>query len=271
MESKRAPASFMSDRISRRKMMLGTASGAALLSGAVSCSTASKTQGVEAPAANIPSFKTGSRLVFMGDSITDMKWGRDETDRNHYLGHSFVFLLAARLGVEMPEAKLDFYNRGISGNRIGNLRKRWERDAIATKPDLLSVLVGVNDVHSHLDDLDVDQWEADYRYVLEASRRADPKLRIVLMDPFVLASGRLEPPSEYRRWRTQADRLGVVVGRLANDFEAVHVPLQAVFDQAEKDVSPEHWIWDGIHPLPQGHELIARHWLQAVAKRWPES
>ena len=111
-----------------------------------------------------PEFKPESRLVFQGDSITDMKWGRNEKDRNHYLGHSYVYLIASRLGFDMPNARLNFFNRGMSGHRVGDLRKRWQRDAIELKPDLLSVLVGVNDVGRNLDGVNVVQWENDYRF-----------------------------------------------------------------------------------------------------------
>jgi len=194
-----------------------------------------------------------------------MKWGRNQADRNHYLGHSYVYLIAARLGCDMPEAQLDIYTRGISGNTVGDLRRRWRKDAIDMRPDLLSILVGVNDVGRHLDGVDVAAWEDDYRFLLESSREANADLRIVLLDPFVLPSGRLSPPEDFKRWRDQIDRLIPVVGRLAKDYNAVHIETQAIFDAAAKAVSPEHWLWDGVHPLPQGHELIARHWLQAVS------
>ena len=216
----------------------------------------------------LPKFKQGSRLLFQGDSITDMKWGRNEKDRNHYLGHSYVYLIASRLGVDMPEAQLDFYNRGMSGHKVGDLRGRWQTDAIDMKPDLLSILVGVNDVGRNLDGVDVQKWEADYRLMLDASRKANPELRLVLLDPFVLASGRLANPESFKRWRDQVERLIVVVTRLAADYNAVHVRTQDVFDVAAKAVSAEQWIWDGVHPLPQGHELIARAWLEAVSARW---
>ena len=75
-----------------------------------------------------------------------MKWGRNQADRNHYLGHSYVFLIAGRLGMDMPKAKLEFFNRGISGNKVSDLKARWQKDAINLKPDLLSILVGTNDV-----------------------------------------------------------------------------------------------------------------------------
>ena len=217
----------------------------------------------------LPAFKKGARLVFIGDSITDMKWGRKESDRNHYLGHSYVFLLAARLGVEVPEAELDFYNRGISGNTVADLRRRWQKDAIDMNPDILTILVGTNDAGIGLRDPDrvvtPAAFEADYRFILDASRKANPDLRLVLMDPFLLPSGRLKDPEAYRLRSGPTETFRAVVAKLAKEYDAVHIPLQGIFDAAAKQVSPEHWIWDGVHPLPQGHELIARHWLKAVS------
>ena len=70
----------------------------------------------------------------------------------------------------------------------------------------------------------------------------------------------------WKHWRGEIDKLGTIVARLARDFNAVHIQTQKIFDQAAERVYPEHWIWDGVHPLPQGHELIARNWLQAVSK-----
>ena len=66
----------------------------------------------------------------------------------------------------------------------------------------------------------------------------------------------------------QIERLRPVVAKLADDFEAVLLRTQAIFDEAARRVGPTHWIWDGVHPLPQGHELIARSWIEAVAKAW---
>ncbi len=216
---------------------------------------------------NLPKFENGARLLFQGDSITDMKWGRNQKDRNHYLGHSYVFLLASRLGVDMAEANLEFFNRGVSGNKVSDLRKRWQKDAIEMNPDWLTVLIGVNDVsQGRGQPVDLKKWEQDYRHILNQSRRANPKLNIILMDPFVLRMTRLNSDDQWKYWRGEIDKLGKIVVRLAKDFNAIHIETQKIFDQAASQVSPGNWIWDGVHPLPQGHELIARNWLQAVAK-----
>ena len=221
-----------------------------------------------------PDFPVGTRLLFQGDSITDMKWGRNESDRNHYLGHSYVFLIAARLGMDMPEAKLEFFNRGISGHKVSDLKARWQKDAIDMKPDLLSILVGTNDVgmgirHPNKAVSPVD-FERDYRHILEASLKANPKLRIVLLDPFILQTGRLKNQQAYTFRRKETDKMRVVVTKLAKDYQTAHLHTQELFDQAASEAGAENWIWDGIHPLPQGHELIARHWLDRVANRWPK-
>lgn len=227
-----------------------------------------KHSGVDGYNYRLPAFKKGSRLLFQGDSITDMNWGRNQSDRNHYLGHSYVYLIAARLGVDMPEAQLDVYNRGMSGHTVADLRTRWQKDAIDMKPDILSILIGTNDVGRGVQP---NGFETDYRHILDASRTANSELRLVLLDPFVLRSGNLKDEKAWTLRRAATDNLRVIVARLAKDYNAVHVKTQDIFDAAAREVSPEQWIWDGVHPLPQGHELIARNWLQEVSASWPQA
>ena len=90
----------------------------------------------------------------------------------------------------------------------------------------------------------------------------------MLLDPFVLASGRLANAEAFRQWRDQVERLLPIVKQLAADYHAVHIKTQDVFDASAKAVGPERWIWDGVDPLPQGHESIARAWLEEVSARW---
>ena len=216
-----------------------------------------------------PELVPETRLVFIGDSITDMNWGRNEKDRNHYLGHSYVYLIAARLGVDLPNEKFEFFNRGHSGNRLTDLKGRWDKDVIELNPDLVSVLIGVNDRRVKDGKVDLERWEADYRDVLSRSRARNEDLRIVLIDPFVLKTGWwMTKGGEWDISRSQIHAMGEIVATLANDFDAAHVPMQRVFDEAAEACGPEQWIWDGVHPLPQGHELIARHWLANVCQKW---
>lgn len=217
---------------------------------------------------SLPGFKQDEHLLFIGDSITDMQRSRKPNgwDQNHLLGHSYVFLIAARLGVELGSSLPKISNRGISGHKIADLRRRWKADAIEPNPNLLSILIGTNDVGKDVKPVD---FEGDYRFVLDASRKANPALKIILIDPFVLRSGKIGTDHAWAKRRSATDELRKVVVRLAKDYDALHLPMQDIFDQAAKTSSPNHWIWDGIHPLPAGHELIARSWLDAVSARWP--
>ncbi len=217
----------------------------------------------------LPKIKKGATLLFQGDSITDMRWGRNQNDRNHYLGHSYVFLIASRLHADMPEGAFNFLNRGVSGNTVGDLKARWQKDALDLKPDVLSILIGVNDVGRAVrsgNHVDVNGFAADYQSLLDQSRQTNPDLNIVLLEPFVLPVTRVK--AEWEAWRGKIDGLRPIVAKLASEYKAILLKTQDIFDAAAKRAKPSHWIWDGVHPLPQGHELIARDWIELVATAW---
>ena len=75
----------------------------------------------------IPALTPRARILFQGDSITDGNRGRN-SDPNHILGHGYVFLIAARWGAAYPEKDWAFFNRGVSGNTVNDLEKRWQTD-----------------------------------------------------------------------------------------------------------------------------------------------
>src|SRR3954470_23665676 len=90
-------------------------------------------------------FTPGARILFQGDSITDGNRGRS-LDPNHILGHGYAFIVAAKYGSQYPKRHLTFLNRGVSGNTVADLTKRWDKDTIDLKPDVLSILIGINDL-----------------------------------------------------------------------------------------------------------------------------
>jgi lysophospholipase L1-like esterase len=203
----------------------------------------------------------GSRVLFQGDSITDMNRGRTD-DPNHILGHSYAFLIAARTGATYPERKLEFVNRGASGNKIADLAARWDADAIAIKPTILSILVGVNDVDFATPP---DQFEQTYDALLSRTQAALPDCKIVLCEPFGLPTGWRKS-----RWPELQPRLvaiQAIVKKLAERRHATFVPLQSVFDEACKRGPADYWIWDSIHPTYSGQELIADQWAKIVNRK----
>ncbi|WP_151737624.1 SGNH/GDSL hydrolase family protein ['Paenibacillus yunnanensis' Narsing Rao et al. 2020] len=210
------------------------------------------------------SVKSGKVILFQGDSITDGNRGRD-LDPNHILGHSYAYIIGAKLGFERAEEGLTVYNRGISGNRISDLYARWNEDAIYLQPDVLSILIGVNDLWRTMKGEPsgcTDRFERAYRHVLEETREVLPQTKLVLCEPFILNTG--APAEEWEAWQERIAHYQEVVRSLALEFGTVHVPLQAAFNAAAQRASASYWIWDGVHPTYAGHELIAREWLKAA-------
>jgi len=135
---------------------------------------------------DIPAFKPNTRILFQGDSITDMNRGRT-ADPNHVLGHSYVFIIASKYGSSFPDRKLTFINRGVSGNTVADLSKRWDKDTLALKPDILSILIGINDLGHGVSAV---QYEQSYDKLLADTVKALPEVRLVLCEPFGLPSGK---------------------------------------------------------------------------------
>lgn len=207
-------------------------------------------------------------FLFQGDSITDGKRGRTE-DLNHIMGHGYAFATASRIGADFPEAGFKFYNRGISGNKLSDLDKRWQTDTMDLKPDVLSVLIGINDVAAVVEGkaeiMDATQFEGVLRKLLQQVKTANPTVLIVLGIPFVYPVGRRK--ENWPSWQSETLQRAAIVRKLAAEFNAVIVDYPAMFEKAMKKATPDYWVWDGIHPTIFGHELMAREWIKQVSVR----
>ena len=201
----------------------------------------------------IKAFTPNARILFQGDSITDGNRGRT-ADPNHILGHGYAFIIAAKYGAAFPDLKLDFLNRGISGNTILDLESRWQKDVLDLKPDVLSILIGVND---NSRGLPLDQYQQVYDKLLTQTKAANPAIKLVLCEPF------LTTPNEVIKKRQ------AIVARLAKKHGAAIVHFQQVFDEAAK-LAPaaDYWIWDSVHPTYRGHQLMADEWERVVREFW---
>ncbi len=224
------------------------------------------------------SHANGIRILFIGDSITDGGWGRSGGDMrssqernlwdlNHIYGHSYMFLCAAYYQSAFPEKELQFYNRGISGNTLNDLSARWEEDAIALHPDVISILVGTNDVDASLanDSFDSQVWEKEYRALLDKTIQHNPNVKLVLCTPFTAETGRLKDSSNYRLRESRIQICADIIERLANDYRAILVTYHTLFNHLLKEYpiqEGQYWIWDGIHPTPAGHQRMADLWIE---------
>lgn len=198
------------------------------------------------------------RVLFQGDSITDA--GRDRSDiRNMGLG--YPLFASSVYKAENPCAEVDFLNLGISGDRVVNLQSRWQEDCIGLQPDVLSILIGINDTWRRYDQnliTSCEQFESTYADILEQVKTNLPNTKIILMEPFVLPT-----PQDRNAWREDLDPKIHAVRRLAAKYADAFIPLDGIMAAAAIDTYPEQWAADGVHPTSDGAALIAKHWLAA--------
>lgn len=207
-------------------------------------------------------------ILFQGDSITDGNRGRNN-DPNHIMGHGYAFSIASRLGADLPEKRLNFHNKGISGNKVNDLSDRWKTDTLDLKPDVLSILVGINDsasvVFNRPPVIPTEKYEEIYRVLLEQTKAQFPDIIFVLCESFILPVGSVK--ENWSTYLADLEKRQAIVRKLAAQFNAIFVGLQDVFNKACAKAPADYWMWDGIHPTVAGHELIAREWLKQVEKR----
>lgn len=225
--------------------------------------------------------RSGLRYLFIGDSITDGGWGnscgdmrpsaeRNQTDMNHIYGHSYMMLCAAEMQGASPDSNITCMNRGISGNTLEMVAARWQEDAVALKPDVLTMLVGTNEVELFVNDstanpLDTAAWSARYRGLLNDIREDNPDVEIVLGTPFVAKVGWRGEMANYALREAKCDECAESVRRIAAEYDATLLDFNALFKSLiSNHPNPEYWIWDGIHPTPAGHWQMANLWLNTV-------
>lgn len=201
-------------------------------------------------------------ILFLGDSITDT--GRSYLLKES-LGEGYPHLVSEQLREELPDHNIQCLNKGISGNRIYDLKKRFHRDCIGLYPfpTIVSVYIGINDTWRVFDmglSSPPERFESTYRELLDRIQSRSSFTRLILLSPFVL-----EDCEEKKEWRADVDERRAVVNRLAQDYGARYIDLQPVFEQAmaSSGKGPLHYTVDGVHPTPEGHRLIARQWLGA--------
>lgn len=223
----------------------------------------------------------GSTIVFAGDSITDGAWGgsngtrvptakRNQKDLNHIYGHTYMMLCAARLSADNPEQGLRFYNRGISGNTLADLEARWSDDVLALNPDIISILIGTNDIHLFLNSeqttpFDFAGWETRFRNLLDQTLEANPETRFIIGTPFTAPTGTVGNNENYKERESLLKHMVEVIETIANEYNGSLIRYDKLFEslfEEYPDVAPDYWIWDGIHPTPAGHQAMADAWLE---------
>lgn len=206
------------------------------------------------------------KILFFGDSITDACRVRESENPIVKYGYGYVIQIVGKLAEKAP-TEYNVINQGISGNRIVDLYARIKKDVWNENPDVLTILVGVNDVWHEIfygNGVDVERFDKIYRILIEDTKKALPNTRIILCEPFFLLGSATE--ENYKKFEEVLD-YAKVVESIAKDYDLEFLPLQDKFDEAAKKYGPTAFLWDGVHPTIAGATLIANEWMALFEKQ----
>jgi len=199
-------------------------------------------------------------ILFQGDSITDCGRCHETTAANTSLGAGYAALSAGRLLASHPDKNFQFFNRGISGNRIVDLYARWKIDGINLKPDVISILIGVNDTWHEFgskNGVEPARFEKIYRMLLDLTRQHLPDVRLIICEPFVLPCGVVN-----HDWVSEMNERRGITEKLAYDYNAAYINFQELFNKAAQKGSLDFWLRDGVHPTLAGHTIMSDEWVK---------
>jgi len=204
-------------------------------------------------------------ILFQGDSITDSGRIREETGFNNSraLGSGYPVLAGAELLEKYASLNLKIFNKGVSGNKVYQLAERWDTDCLSIKPDILSILIGVNDIWHKLEgnyNGTVEVYRHDYIALLERTKKALPNVKLIICEPFAVPGIKAVDD----KWYPEFYGYQKAAKEIADQFGATFIPYQKIYDEAQKQAPGAYWTGDGVHPTLAGAQLMSKAWLQAV-------
>jgi lysophospholipase L1-like esterase len=204
-------------------------------------------------------------ILFQGDSITDSGRNREDTGFNtaRNLGSGYPMLAGATILNKYEALDLKIYNKGISGNKVFQLAERWDKDCLELKPDVLSILIGVNDIWHKLNgtyDGTAEIYRNDYIALLERTMKALPGVKLIICEPFAVKGVKAVDD----KWYPEFFDYQKAAKDIARQFRATFIPFQSVFDEAQKRAPGSYWTGDGVHPTLAGAQLMAKAWMKAL-------
>lgn len=205
------------------------------------------------------------KIVFFGDSITDMARSREVDGQAFGYGMGYVNSVSSTLKYENPE-QYDIINRGIGGHRVVDLYARIKADVWNHNPDVISILIGINDIWHEIfggNGVDLERFERVYRMIIEDTKQRFPNVKFILCEPFVLKGSATEEKFEEF---LEVKKYAAIVKRLANEYNTAFVALQDKLDEAAEKHGAVHYLYDGVHPDVAGGKLIAEEWLKVFRK-----
>jgi len=207
----------------------------------------------------------GQVILFQGDSITDSGRNREDTGFNtsRSLGSGYPMLAGAAMLNKFALLDLKIHNKGISGNKVFQLAERWDQDCIDIKPDVLSILIGVNDIWHKLNGQyngTPEIYRNDYIALIERTKKALPGVKLIICEPFAVKGVKAVDD----KWYPEFYEYQKAARDIADMFQATFIPYQSIFDEAQKKAPGAYWTGDGVHPSLAGAQLMAEAWMKAV-------
>lgn len=198
------------------------------------------------------------KILFQGDSVTDA--GRDRSNY-HDMGEGYPKYASAMIRDCYPKSEFEFVNLGISGNRTGDLVARLESDFIDIRPDIVSIMIGVNDVWHHYDfereETTDEEFERNMRTILDAIKTRTTA-RILMLQPLLL------DVENKRHMREELMRKQEIFKRLSDEYADAYVATDELL-RAETAEEPTYYAADGVHPTSDGACYIAERYLAAIS------
>ena len=197
-------------------------------------------------------------ILFIGVSITDA----DHIDPYYRpFGFGYVHFVANTLLAKYPHLDISIKNAGLNGNTVHDLQYRWEHDCLEHNPDILSVMIGINDLWQQYTgqcDFNTDKYELTFRRLLSLAKEKC-NCKFILIEPFMFCTD--SQNEMLHGLKAYID----VVHRLVEEFEAILVPLHKKFNEHATQVPQEKWSDDFVHPYVWAHAWIANQWLEATS------
>lgn len=204
-------------------------------------------------------------ILFQGDSITDNGRNKESPVANDIgaLGRGYAMLASAYLLRQLPQLNLQFINQGISGNKVHQLAERWETDCLEIKPNVLSILIGVNDYwHTKTGGYTgtLQTYIDDYRKLLDDTLERLPKIKLIIGEPFAVNGIRAVTDD----WYPDFDGYREAAKNIASEYQAAFIPYQTIFDKASNQTDRTYWTNDGVHTTLAGSQLMAEAWASII-------
>ena len=198
------------------------------------------------------------KLLFQGDSITDADRVREDPLD---LGTGYPYYAAQLLRAQHPDVDFTFWNRGIGCDETQNLLARIETDLVALQPDVVSLLIGINDTWHHADARDwmpLPVFEARYREILERIRK-ETNAKLMVIEQYLF------PVPDKTYFAEDLAPKQACVRALAQEYADVFLPAHELAQQAAGEHDSNKFPADGVHLHETGTRCLEEAYAAAIA------